>query len=397
MLREPFTTLMAFKIVPGSGLSSSARARISPGPLTLVLSVITPLLVGLRPVSSAEPARTGDEPLWNAVWLTDTECHWQGCGDKMPPLLNKVAANKPKMVIHTGDTSFEWANRGSWKEVLDLLRIETPPIEFHLAPGNHDDEPSRAVRPWLAKAASRGIYPIDTGEKVPGKGYYKDRKIEEVSGPQWPIWNPEVAVHPNWQPDGGFPGRYVFKRGNIRFIVLDFYHRESWRKWLAGYIREPDDSSATIILQHKDRDHFPGHDDGPHNVRLVLSGHLQGFKRSGDGETAYIRTAGIGNRDGENDAMTLWVYKNHLRLDRYFIPAGSKTNAVEGPVTVWTCKGEFSEYRRPGRHVERVTGPSAEFAITVNGTADHRRMGGITEGWAGGRMTPGRTTTRPAG
>jgi len=301
-------------------------------------------------VCSVPPIRADvaeDKPLWNFVWLTDTEAHWQGCGDKMPPLLAKVAANKPKMVVHTGDTSFEWGNRGSWKDVLDLLRIESPPLEFHLAPGNHDDEPTQAVKSYLAKAASRGIYPIDTGVIVHDQGYYKDHKIEEASGPEWPIWNPEVVNHPNWQPDSGFPGRYVFKRGNIRFIILDFYHREPWRKWLAEYIRRPDDSAVTIICQHKTRDHFPNNDDGPHNVRLVLSGHLQGFKRADSGSVSFIRAAGIGNRDGENDAMTLWVYKDRLQLDRYFIAPGRDNTKVEGPITVWTCRGTFSEYRRP--------------------------------------------------
>ncbi len=316
--------------------------------LKFLVGIVAPLLAGWCPVSFAQADSTGDKPLWNLVWLTDTECYWQGCSDYMAPLLERVRANRPKMVIHTGDTSFEWANRGSWREVLQLLRIETPPIEFHLAPGNHDDEPTSAVKPWLARAASQGIYPIDTGEIVPGKGYYKDHKTKEVCGPEWPIWNPEVAVHPNWQPDGGFPGHYVFKRAGIRFIVLDFYWRREWQDWLQKLILQPDDSSVSIILQHKTRRHFPGKDlEGRHNVKLVLSGHLQGYKRSQNRSVAFIRTAGIGNRDGENDAVTLWVYKDHLRLDRCFIPAGSKSNKVEGPVTIWTCKGAFSAYRRP--------------------------------------------------
>jgi hypothetical protein len=298
-----------------------------------------------------QPAVTEPEeekPLWNLVWMSDTECHWQGCGDRIVPLLNCVAANDPSMVLHTGDTSFEWGNRGSWKEVLDLLRIAMPPLEFHLAPGNHDDEPSTPLKPWLARAASQGVYPIDTGEVVRDQGYYKDRKIEEVSGPEWPVWNPEVAANPHWRPDGGFPGHYVFKRGGIRFIALDFYWREEWKQWLENLILQPDDSSLSVILQHKDRYHYPGPElEGRHNVKLSLSGHLQGFKKTEKRGCAYIRCAGIGNRDGENDAFTLWVYPDHLRLDRYFIPAGAPEDQVEGPVTVWSCDGEFSEYRRP--------------------------------------------------
>ena len=61
----------------------------------------------------------------------------------------------------------------------------------------------------------------------------------------------------------------------------------------------------------------------------------------------FIRAAGIGNRDGENDAMTLWVYPDHLRLDRYVIPPGEPRKPIEGPFTVWTGAGRFFPYRRP--------------------------------------------------
>jgi len=323
---------------------NSARRLVFSSFLTLLL------LASLCSVSFAEAAPAEDKPLWNLAWITDTECYWMGHSEYMAPLLEKVRANKPKMVIHTGDTSFEWANHGSWREIIDLLRIETPPIEFHLAPGNHDDEQTTPVKPWLGRAATQGIYPLDTGEIVPEQGYYKDHRTQEVAGPEWPIWNPEVAANPHWQPNGGFPGHYVFKRGGIRFIVLDFYSRPEWQEWLEKIICQPDDSSVSIILQHKTREHYPGDDlKCLHNVKLVLSGHLQGYKRADNRSVSFIRGAGIANGpDGENDAFTLWVYKDHLRLDRYFVPPGGRTMPpVEGPVTVWTCKGNFSEYVRP--------------------------------------------------
>jgi len=84
------------------------------------------------------------------------------------------------------------------------------------------------------------------------------------------------------------------------------------------------------------------------NVKLVLQGHHEGYKMYG-GEVPRLTGAGIANGpDNESDAFTLWVYKDHLQLDRYVIPAGGRTmKPVEGPVTVWTCEGSFSEYQRP--------------------------------------------------
>jgi hypothetical protein len=70
-------------------------------------------------VASAQPqsAPAEDEALWNFVWLSDTEAHWQGCSNKMPPLLAKVAANRPKMVVHTGDSATSEGWRVQWETV----------------------------------------------------------------------------------------------------------------------------------------------------------------------------------------------------------------------------------------------------------------------------------------
>jgi len=75
-------------------------------------------------------ASADEEALWNAAWITDTQTPE---GEWITTLIARVQANKPKVVIHTGDTRFEWANRCAWRAVMTLLRTEKPPIEFHLA------------------------------------------------------------------------------------------------------------------------------------------------------------------------------------------------------------------------------------------------------------------------
>lgn len=81
---------------------------------------------------------------------------------------------------------------------------------------------------------------------------------------------------------------------------------------------------------------------------LLRKQNKPGYKKWGQPDLTFIRAAGLnGHRDGENDAMILWVYKDYLRLVRYFIPAGLPMKPVEGPITVWTCEGNFSEYCRP--------------------------------------------------
>ncbi|MHC4656416.1 MAG: metallophosphoesterase, partial [Planctomycetota bacterium] len=114
-------------------------------PRTIILTICS---LGICFVASAEAG--DDKPLWNVAWITDTQtpdCEW------ITTLLSRLSANKPKIVVHTGDTRFEWANRCAWKDTVDLLRVETPLVEFHLAPGNHDLQ-NGLLKYHLRKAAT---------------------------------------------------------------------------------------------------------------------------------------------------------------------------------------------------------------------------------------------------
>ncbi len=322
------------------------------------------LLLGIL----VSPTAAADEsPLWSIAWISDTQtpaCEW------ITALCAKVKADRPSMVIHTGDVRFEWANECAWKDVLNLLRISSPPIEFHLAPGNHDLT-NEILKNHLREAATRGLYLLDTGAKAQGHGYYHDRVTADISGPAWPVWNPEVAVHPAWQP--GAPKasyRYVFKRGGIRFIVCDCYYSDEQRDWVRSVITRTDDSSVTIILQHKHEvdplaKYVEGL-DGRHNVKLMLSGDHHNYCYEQRHGVTFITSAGMAegsNRD--SDAFTLRVYKDRLELDRYLLPKGKPVTAIEGPTTVWECQGRFSEYRRP----EHPAAGSSTQASPALGTA----------------------------
>ncbi len=322
--------------------------------ITTTIAVVW--FLGIGPACLADSPADG--PLWNLAWITDTqtpECEW------ITVLTARVAANRPRMLIHTGDTRFEWANRCAWRDVVNMLRIETPPIEFHLAPGNHDLT-NGVLKLHLRRAASQGAYLLDTGLTAPGRGYYHNRVTKETSGPLWPVWNPEVAAHPAWQTtankrplnwqDPDLPYHYVFKRGGIRFIVCDTFYTERQREWLRQLLSRPDDSAVSIVLQHKHEvddlaKYFDGL-EGRHNVKLVLSGdHHQYCHEQRDGIT-YITSSGVSHgHHGDCDAMTLWVYEDRLRLDRYVIAKGLPMSPIRGPETIWSCPGKFEPYQRP--------------------------------------------------
>lgn len=303
----------------------------------------------LAPSVLAPPTATAEEsPLWSIAWISDTQtasCEW------IAALCEKVKADRPSMVLHTGDVRFEWANQCAWKDVLNLLRISSPPIELHLAPGNHDLT-NHVLKSHLRRAATRGVYLLDTGAKAQGRGYYHDRVTIDISGPEWPVWNPEVAVHPAWQPDSPqAPYRYVFQRGGIRFIVCDCDYSDEQRDWVRDIIAREDGSSVTIILQHKHEvdplaKYVEGL-EGKHNVRLVLSGDHHNYCHEERHGVTFITSAGMAEGAfKDSDAFTLWVYGDRLRLDRYLLPKGQPVTAIEGPTTVWECEGRFSEYRR---------------------------------------------------
>lgn len=321
--------------------------------LEAIRDAFAPSLSAALPRAEAEAP-----PLWTAAWITDTQT--TDC-ERIAALISHVAASRPSLVLHTGDTRFEWANRCAWHEVLELVRIGDPPLEFHLAPGNHDLA-NGVLKAHLRKAASRGSYLLDTGEVAPGLGYYHDRVTEEASGPAWPVWNPEVAAHPAWQPGASKepadfrhpnpPYRYAFQRGGVRFIVCDPYPTEELRAWVRATISSADGSSASILLQHKHEvdeiaPYFEGL-EGRHNVRLVLTGdhHQYAFEeRKG---VTFVTGAGMAQGpEGENDAFTLRVYSDRLELDRHAIPEGQPREAIRTERAIWSCPGRFSAYERP--------------------------------------------------
>ncbi len=323
------------------------------------------LLAGIAASAArASPAAAEEKPLWSIAWISDTQtpsCEW------IAALCERLKADRPSMVIHTGDVRFEWANQCAWKDVLNLLRISSPPIEFHLAPGNHDLT-NDVLKSHLRRAATRGVYLLDTGAKAQGRGYYHDRVTIDISGPEWPVWNPEVAVHPAWQPEApGGPYRYVFERGCIRFIVCDCYYSDEQRDWVRDVIARPDDSSVTIILQHKHEvDQLAAYVEGlegRHNVKLVLSGDHHNYCYEERHGVTFITSAGMAEGEyKDSDAFTLWVYRDRLRLDRYLLPQGRPVTAIEGPKTVWECEGRFSEYRRPPDRTTASSSPPAAAA-----------------------------------
>lgn len=330
------------------------------GRILKVCAAVAILALALKGLARTPlPAQTDpNAPLWSAAWITDTQtpdCEW------ITALIARLRAEKPDIVIHTGDTRFEWANQCAWKDVMDLLLQQTPPAEFHLAPGNHDLT-NGVLEAHLRRAATTGLYPLDTGLVAEGYGYYHSRVTEDAAGPLWPLWNPDVLEHPAWQVAADkkpaqwqhpeMPYHYVFKRGGIRFIVCDAFYTQEQKDWLQQILKSPDDSSLSIVLQHKHEvddlaKYFDGL-EGRHNVKLVLSGdHHQYCYEQRDGIT-YITAAGMAQGHyGDCDAMILRVYEDRLQLDRFVIPEGLPMKSIDGPTTIWTCEGDFTDYRRP--------------------------------------------------
>ncbi len=346
----------------------------------LVLAGILPVLL---PMPATRALADSGAPMWNFAWITDTQT--PDC-KRITALVTEVGENRPSMVIHTGDTRFEWANRCAWRDVVVLMHRQDPPVEFHLAPGNHDLD-GGVLHRHLRRAAVDGLYRIDTGRLAPGQGYYQDRVTEYLSGPEWPRWNPEILQLPAWQtaatpPPGGDDGdrpsyRYIFRRGGIRFIVTDCYDSPEQRDWIRRLLVEPDESSITIILHHRNligemAPWFEGL-EGKHNVKLVLSGDDHHFRVEERFGVTFITGAGMARGPwGECDAMTMWVYPDHLRLDRHVLPPGEPLRPIEPPETIWECQGVFSEYRRPEPAAEGGTPRTPE---PVAGSAEPKTIG----------------------
>jgi hypothetical protein len=339
-------------------------------------------------LTAAAGVRAGGEPLWNGAWLTDTQtpaCEW------IDALAAAVQANRPAIVLHTGDTRFEWANRCAWDAVMRMFRSENPPHEFHLAPGNHDLR-NGVLKVHLRRAATLGRYRLDTGRKLAGRGYYHNRVTEEAFGPLWPRWNPCVVSHPAWQVTANerpedwrvpvIPYRYVFTRGGIRFIVCDCFPTEDQVQWVRELITKPDQASVTVLIQHKHEvdalaEYFDGI-EGRHTVKLVLTGDHHNYQREERHGVTFITGAGLAKGpEGENDAMTLWVYRDRLRLDRYVLPPGGTLPAVRGPTAIWSAEGTFAAYDPPALPAEpdtiRGAEPAEDEKPAVSSAGEHAR------------------------
>ena len=310
-----------------------------------------------RAFAAGRPAiELGIEPLWSVGVIADTQTSDRAY---ITSLLDRLKAEAPDMVVHLGDTHFEWSNQFVLKAVADLVGGERGGIEFHLAPGNHDMS-NGMLRMNLRRAATRGVFRLDKGPTFGGRSYLHSRVAAYVPDPLLPVWNPDIVNHPGWQTDlgarfadlGGDSEhcRYVFKRGGIRFIVCDWSYSDDQRQWLRDIITKPDDSSVSIVLHHahqisKLSRYFEGL-EGRHNVKLVLSGHDHRYYHEKRGGITYITAAGIARSERGCDAMILRVHRGYLRLDRYLMPKGAAA-IVSGAEPIWMCEGKFTEYIRP--------------------------------------------------
>ncbi|MHC4743183.1 MAG: metallophosphoesterase family protein [Planctomycetota bacterium] len=307
----------------------------------------------------------GTEPLWKAAVISDTQTSER---EWMVSLFNQLRDAEPDMVLHTGDTHFDWSGAFALRALACLLRSKPGGLEFHLAPGNHDM--SRGlVKPHLRRAAIEGLFRSDKGITFKGPEYALERVSAFVPNPILPAWNPEIAEHPAWQvgmttsllkkqaPDVK-GSRYVFKRGGIRFIVCDWNYTKEQAEWVRQILTKPDDSSVSIMLHHyhsvsKLSRYFKGL-EGRHNVKLVLVGHDHTYDYEVKDGITYVRQGGMAHHTRDSDSLILNVYEDYLRLDRYVIPRNVKFPIVLGPEPIWICEGEFSEYERPVRKRHKV-------------------------------------------
>jgi len=300
----------------------------------------------------------GTEPMWKAAVISDTQT---GRREWLISLFNQLLDAEPDMVLHTGDTHFDWSEGFTLRALACLLRSKPGGLEFHLAPGNHDMD-GMLIESHLRRAAIEGLFRTDRGITFKGADYALDRVSDFVPNPILPPWNPEVADHPAWQvgvtsrilkkeyPDV-LGSRYVFKRGGIRFIVCDWDYSKEQSEWIRDIITRPDDSTATVVLHHYHNvgqvsRYFKGL-EGRHNVKLVLMGHEHSYDYEVRDGITYVRLAGFAHHGGECDALILNVYEDYLRLDRYSIPGDVIYPAVLGPEPIWICQGRFGEYERP--------------------------------------------------
>ena len=143
----------------------------------------------------AEPI--GIEPLWSVGIISDTQTSDRAY---ITSLMRRIKAEEPELVVHIGDTCFDSSNQFVLKNVADLLEGNPGGAEFHLAPGNHDMR-NGALKGYLRRAATRGVFRLDTGPTFGGHSYLHSRVSAYVPGPLMPVWNPEIVNHPAWQVD----------------------------------------------------------------------------------------------------------------------------------------------------------------------------------------------------
>ena len=82
-----------------------------------------------------------NQPLWNIAWITDTQaldCEW------ITALVDVLKKNKPKMIIHTGDARFEWANVCAWVDTND-----SPAVTLAVSLAQWADD-----RPWPGRTGA---------------------------------------------------------------------------------------------------------------------------------------------------------------------------------------------------------------------------------------------------
>jgi hypothetical protein len=66
-------------------------------------TILTVCALGICLAAHAKAEIQDEKPLWNIAWITDTQtpdCEW------ITTLLARLSANKPIILIHTGDTIF---------------------------------------------------------------------------------------------------------------------------------------------------------------------------------------------------------------------------------------------------------------------------------------------------